>query len=58
MPTQKFIRALRVCTILYRFTEASGSGFGSTVLGKDGIQYLIGTWDADTQESSSNFQRI
>jgi hypothetical protein len=57
-PTQKLIRASRVYTILYGFADASGSGFGSTVLGEDGIRYRIGTWDSDTQESSSNFREF
>jgi hypothetical protein len=57
-PAQKLIRASRVYTILYGFADASGSGFGSTVLGEDGIRYRIGTWDSDTQESSSNFREF
>jgi hypothetical protein len=52
---QKLIRAARVYTILYGFADASGSGFGSTVLGDDSIRYRIGTWDPDTQDCSSNF---
>jgi hypothetical protein len=57
-PTQRLIRSSRVYTILYGFADASGSGFGSTVLGKDGIRYRIGTWDADTQDESSNFREF
>jgi hypothetical protein len=57
-PVQKLIRAARVYTILYGFADASGSGFGSTVLGEDGIRYRIGTWDSDTEESSSNFREF
>jgi hypothetical protein len=47
-----------VYTILYGFANASDSGFGSTVLGDDGIRYRIGTWDSDTQESSSNYREF
>jgi hypothetical protein len=57
-PVKKLVRASRVYTILYGFADASGSGFGSTVLGNDGIRYRIGTWDSDTQESSSNFREF
>jgi hypothetical protein len=57
-PTQTLLRASRVYTILYGFADASGSGFGSTFLGNDGIRYRIGTWDSDTKESSSNFREF
>jgi hypothetical protein len=57
-PTQKLVRSSRVYTILYGFADASGSGFGSTVLGDDGIRYRIGTWGSDTQDESSNFREF
>jgi hypothetical protein len=53
-PAEVMLRASRVFTVLYGVADASGKGFGSTVLGKDGIRYRIGTWEADTEESSSN----
>jgi hypothetical protein len=37
-----------VDAILYGFVDASGQGFGSTVLGKDGTCFQIGVWDKDT----------
>jgi hypothetical protein len=57
-PAEVLLRALRVFTILYGFANASGKGFGSTVLGKDGICYHIRTWDGDTEESSLNFREF
>jgi hypothetical protein len=57
-PAQTLVRASRVYTILYVFADASGSGFGSTVLGNDRIRYHIGTWDLDTQDSSSTFREF
>jgi hypothetical protein len=58
-PMQTLLQTARLYTILYGFADApAGSGFGSTVLGKDGIRYHIGTWDSYTQESSSNFREL
>jgi hypothetical protein len=44
-PPEVNVRCLRVLTILYGFGDASGKGFGSTVLGSDGTRYRIGVWD-------------
>jgi uncharacterized protein YggU (UPF0235/DUF167 family) len=41
------LRAARVYSILYGLADASGTGFGSTILKKDGIAYRIGTWESD-----------
>jgi hypothetical protein len=55
---QTLIRAARVYTILYDFADASGTGFGSTVLGDDGICYRNGTWGSDMEDSPSNFKEF
>ena len=57
-PTRVLLRAARVYSILYGFADASGTGFGSTVLGSDGIEYRIGTWESDVDEESSNFREF
>jgi hypothetical protein len=57
-PAQTLVRASRVYSILYGFADASGSGFGSTVMGTDGIRYRIGTWGSDTEDCSSNFREF
>jgi hypothetical protein len=57
-PAEVLVRASRVFAVLYGFADASGKGFGSTVLGKDGIRYRIGTWDSDTEDESSNFREF
>jgi hypothetical protein len=54
-PTEVLLRASQVYSILYGFADASGTGFGSTILGEDGIAYRIGTWELDVDEESSNF---
>jgi hypothetical protein len=52
-PGQVLLRASRVYTILYGFADASGSGFGSTVMLDGGIRYRIGTWGNDEDETSN-----
>jgi hypothetical protein len=47
-----------VFTVLHVFANASRKGFGSTVLGKDGISYRICTWESDTEDESSNFREF
>jgi hypothetical protein len=42
---------------MYGFADASGSGFGSTVMLDGGIRYRIGTWGPDENESS-NFREF
>ena len=57
-PSEVLLRAARVYSILYGFADASGTGFGSTILGEDGIAYRIGTWESDVDEDSSNFREF
>jgi hypothetical protein len=57
-PTEVLLRAARVYSILYGFADASGTGFGSTILGEDGIAYRIGTWESDVDDDSSNFREF
>jgi hypothetical protein len=50
---QVLIQATIVYTILYGFTDASGSGLGSTIMLNGGIRYRIGTWGPDKDETSN-----
>jgi hypothetical protein len=52
------VRCAVVFAIIYGFADASGKGFGSTVLGKDGTRYRIGLWDKDTEDETSNFREF
>jgi hypothetical protein len=56
LPGQVLIRAARVYTILYGFADASGSGFGSTIMLDGGIRYRIGTWGPDEDETSNYWE--
>ena len=57
-PPQVSVRAWHILSIIYGFADASGRGFGSTVLGKNGTRYRIGVGDKDTEEESSNFRQF
>jgi hypothetical protein len=57
-PPEVNVRSSMVLAILYGFADASGKGFGSTVMGKDGTRYRIGIWDGDTECETSNFREF
>jgi hypothetical protein len=58
LSTQVLVQASRVYTILYGFADASGLGFGSTVMLEGGIRYRVGTWPSDNKDNSSNYQEF
>jgi hypothetical protein len=58
IPAQVLLRASRVYTIIYGFADASGSGFGSTIMLNGEIEYRIGTWGSDTEDESSNYREF
>jgi hypothetical protein len=55
-PTEVLLRAAQVYSILYGFADASGTGFGRTILGEDGIAYQ--SWESDVDDDSSNFREF
>jgi hypothetical protein len=57
-PPLVMVRALCVYHILYGFGDASGKGFGSTMLSSRGTRFRIGTWDSDSEEEFSNFREF
>jgi hypothetical protein len=44
--------------VLYDFGDASGSGFGSTILSPGGIRYRFGLWGRDLSHQSSNYREL
>ena len=52
---QQRLRAKKL-SCFYLPGNASGSGFGSAVIGKEGIEYEAEIWDHAWQEDSSNFR--
>ena len=58
-PTHVVIRSTKCFYLLYGFCDASGKGFGSTMLSKKGIRYRIGLWGADSDlENTSNWKEF
>ena len=57
-PPKVTVRCSKIFYVLYGFADASGSGFGSSILNKDGISLRIGTWGKDDEENSSNWREF
>ena len=57
-PPKVTVRCSKIFYVLYGFADASGSGFGSSMLTKDGISLRIGTWGKDDEENSSNWREF
>ena len=59
VPIEVTIRSTRLLYLLYGFCDASGKGFGSTMMSKEGIRFRVGLWGADSdQENSSNWKEF
>jgi hypothetical protein len=57
-PPEVVLRSNKVIEIMYGFGDASGKGFGSTLLSSGGIKYRIGLWSRDAEEDSSNWREL
>jgi hypothetical protein len=57
-PPLVVIRSNFVYEIFYGFGDASGKGFGSTMLSKRGIKYRIGLWGDDEESETSNWKEF
>lgn len=58
-PPLRLVRGKKVYIVKYGFGDASGTGFGSSWLDKDGaISYRYGVWGSDGQTKSSNFREL
>ena len=49
------VRSAKCFIAIYGFVDASGSGFGSTLLVKGQVHYRIGTWSSEEDVNSSNW---
>jgi hypothetical protein len=58
IPPVRYVRATHICTALYGFGDASGSGFGSTFGGGEQLVFRHGIWGKDDDSSSSNFREL
>ena len=57
-PPRRFIRSRLIVSACYGFGDASGSGFGSTIAGVDGLKYQHGLWGRDNNKKSSNYREL
>ena len=55
-PPRVRLRAREVLQALYLPGDASGAGFGTVIIRKDGIMYESGTWTTEWAQESSNFR--
>ena len=52
------IRSTSCLVLVYGFVDASGSGFGSTLLVKGKVKYRIGTWSSAEDSNSSTWRQF
>ena len=57
-PPRRQVRPAQTATAIYQFGDASGSGFGSSLIIGDKVYYSHGQWDADHSKESSNFREL
>jgi hypothetical protein len=59
VPPQRVIRSAHIITCVYGFLDASGAGFGSSLLLPGGqVSFRQGVWGRDADKSSSNFREL
>ena len=58
LPPVVSVRSTSCMVLVYGFVDASGSGFGSTLLVKEKIKYRIGTWSSLEDSNSSNWREF
>jgi hypothetical protein len=58
-PPDVLIRTNSILQILYGFGDASGKGFGSTMLSNQGVKVrILGLWEGDVEDNSSNWKEF
>jgi hypothetical protein len=57
-PPRRVIRSLKTVMIRYGFGDASGAGFGSSILIGTDLVYRTGTWSQTISEESSNYREL
>ena len=58
IPPQILVRSKNSLLVVYGFADASGSGFGSSILIHGEVRYRIGTWGSDENDNSSNWREL
>ena len=58
LPKVRHVRSKSVSLVLYGFSDASGSGFGSTIATDKGLKIRHGIWGSDSNKHSSNYKEL
>ena len=58
IPPQITVRAITSVFVVYGFADASGSGFGNSLLIHGEVRYRIGIWGSDEKQNSSNWREL
>jgi hypothetical protein len=58
VPPNRPVRPSATAVALYGFGDASGSGFGTTILIQGSIHYRHGQWSTNYSEHSSNYREL
>lgn len=57
-PPRVNLRSTRLCTVIYGFGDASGSGLGSTFTCGTGFTFRVGVWGSPDKPESSNWKEF
>jgi hypothetical protein len=57
-PTRRRIRLTTSAVALYGFADASGQGFGSTLIINDSVHFRHGQWASTYSDQSSNYREL
>jgi hypothetical protein len=55
-PPKRSVRPNQGVSVVYAFGDASGSGFGGSSFGNDGLWYFSGQWDDSYSSKSLNYK--
>jgi hypothetical protein len=58
VPPLRLVRPSRTATAIYGFGDASGAGFGTTLLIGGTLHYRHGQWSTSMSEASSNYREL
>lgn len=58
LPKVRHVRSKYISLVLYGFSDASGSGFGSTITTNKGLKIRHGIWGNDSNSMSSNYKGL
>ncbi len=57
-PPRRVVHSSQLMIVIYGFSDASGSGFGSSSLSPSGLHYRYGLWGRDISHQSSNYREL